>query len=214
MITSSVKNLEASVIKAEHKLQHLYGQKETLESQYAENLARFKQIEADERLYLKTSTLLQLVSEKAREMSVERIESIISQALQAVMDNKFLKFKIVFENKRNAVFVDFKIWDDELKQNLDVTKSEAGGIKGIVATILRLLVIDLYSPKISGPIILDEVGVQISVEYQARFGKFLQEYSKMMERQIILISHQDRVREHANKTIRLTRSETESKIDE
>lgn len=214
MISEKLKNLETSIVRAEHKLQHLYGQKDTLETQYTENLNRIKQIDLDERLFLKTSTLLQLVSEKARELSVTRIESIISQALQAVMDNKSLKFKIVFENKRNAVFVDFKLWDEELKQNLDVTKSEAGGVKGIVATILRLLVIDLYSPKILGPIILDEVGVQISVEYQARFGKFLQEYSKMMGRQIILISHQDRVREHANKTIRLTRSETESKINE
>ena len=208
----NIKDFETSLLRAENKLLFLKEQKATVEEQFEETQNQIKQLEDNESLFLKASSLLQFVSEKTREQSITRIEFIVSQALQEVLDNKNLKFKIVFENKRNIVTAEFKIWDDELQKELNINKSEAGGIKNIVGAILRLLVLDLYHPKISGPIVMDEIGANISKEYQARFGKFLQQYSQLTGRQIILVSHHDLVKEHADRTIRIQRVGTESKV--
>ena len=198
---------------AESKLQYLEGQKEALSKQYKENLQAIADAEAKSDIFLKASTLLQLVSEKTRERSIGKIESIVTQAIQEVYGDKALKFKIAFENKRGVVSVEFKLWDDNLKEFLNIVRCEAGGIKNIISAILRLVVIDLYHPKIEGPVILDEIGVHISQEHRARFGKFLQQYSELTGRQIILVSHLEKVNEHADRKIHLSRIGTDCTVE-
>lgn len=207
-----VYGLETQIAKAENKLQFLKSQKESLQTQLQTATTRITQLEKDTDVFLKASTLLQTVSEKTRAHSIQRIETIISQALQEVLNNKNLFFRILFENKRNTTTVEFKVWDEELNKEISIIHSEAGGLKNVIGALLRLIVIDLYHPKIEGPVVLDEIGVHISKDYQARFGKFLQQYSELTGRQIILVSHQDLVQEYADKKIRITRSNTESKV--
>ena len=199
---------------AESKLRYLQGQKETLKNQRRNNLQKIRLFEDKIDVFTKASTLLQLVSAETREQSITKIESIITQAIQEVYGDKDLHFKIDFENKRGAVNVEFKLWDENLKQFLNLVRSEAGGIKNIIATILRLVVIDLYHPKIEGPVVLDEIGVHISQEHRARFGKFLQQYSELTGRQIILVSHLEKVKEFASKKIRISRTGTSSSVEE
>jgi DNA repair exonuclease SbcCD ATPase subunit len=208
----TVEEFERKVTIAESKLRFLEGQQETLNKQYKDNITSIHEAEGKSDVFLKASTLLQLVSEKTRERSIEKIESIITQAIQEVYGDKALKFKIAFENKRGTVSVEFKLWDANLKQYLNLVRCEAGGIKNIISAILRLVVIDLYSPKIEGPVILDEIGVHISQEHRARFGKFLQQYSQLTGRQIILVSHLEKVNEFADKKIRMKRIETDSEV--
>ena len=208
----TLEQFERSVVIAENKLRNLEGQQESLNNQYKENLTSIRDAEVLSDVFLKASTLLQLVSEETRERSIGKIESIVTQAIQEVYGDKALKFKIVFENKRSAVSVEFKLWDENLKQFLNIVRCEAGGIKNIIAAILRLVVIDLYHPKIEGPVILDEIGVHISQEHRARFGKFLQQYSKLTGRQIILVSHLEKVNEFADKKIRLRRVGTDCEV--
>ena len=210
---SSIRSFERSIAVAESKLHYLEGQKEALQSQYDTNLATIQEAVRSSDIFQKASTLLQLVSEKTREQSISKIESIVTQAIQEVYGDKALKFKVVFENKRNAVSVEFKLRDDILKQDLNIIRCEAGGIKNIIAAILRLVVIDLYHPKIEGPVILDEIGVHISQEHRARFGKFLQQYSELTGRQIILVSHLETVKEYADRKIKLKRVGTDVKVE-
>lgn len=210
---TTLSDLERQIAIAENRLQNLEGQREVLSKQYDENLATISSTESINDTFLKASTLLQLVSEKTRERSIEKMEAIVTQAIQEVYGDKALRFKIAFENKRSAVSVEFKLWDENLKQYLNILRCEAGGIRNIIATILRLVVIDLYSPKIEGPVVLDEIGVHISQEYRARFGKFLQQYSQLTGRQIILVSHLETVNEHADKKIRLHRIATDCEVE-
>lgn len=208
----TLEEFEKKIAIAESRLRNLEGQKEAISKQYADNTAAILAAESLNDVFLKAGTLLQLVSEKTRERSIDKVESIITQAIQEVYGDKALKFKIAFENKRGAVSVEFKLWDDNLKQFLNIVRCEAGGIKNIIAAILRLVVIDLYSPKIDGPVVLDEIGVHISQEHRARFGKFLQQYSRLTGRQIILVSHLEKVNEFADKKIRLRRTGLDSEV--
>ena len=211
-MVNNLELFEKRLVVAESRLQYFQGQREILRNQYEDNLQTIVAAEGKIDIFVKASTLLQLVSEKTREKSITKIELIITQAIQEIFGDKALSFKIVFENKRNAVTVEFKLWDENLKQSLNIIRSEAGGIKNIIAAVLRLVVIDLYHPKIEGPVILDEIGVHISQEHRANFGKFLQQYSEMTGRQIILVSHLEKVKEYASKKIRLERVATSGDI--
>lgn len=212
MLTSKIIALNSKLVSTEAKLQYLEGQRETLTAQLAENNLRLQDIIAEEDTFLKAGSLLQSVSEKTRNESIGRIESIVTSALQEVLDNVNIEFVILFENKRNAVSVDFKIRDNMVGTDMDLLVGEAGGLKNLVSTILRLIIIDLHSPAIKGPIILDEVGANISLEYQQRFGRFLKDYSRMIGRQIILISHSTSVMVEADKEIRLSQVGGVSKV--
>jgi chromosome segregation ATPase len=212
MSNNKIISLGSKLVSLEQRLQYLEGQKETLTTQLEENSLRLKEITSEEDTFLKASSLLQSVSEKTRELSITKIEGIVTSALQEILDNPSIQFVILFENKRNAVSVEFKIRDNLIGTDMDVINGEAGGLKNVISTILRLVIIDLHSPKIEGPIILDEVGANISIEYQPRFGKFLKDYSRMMGRQIILVSHSTSVMIEADKEIRLSQTNGVSKV--
>lgn len=214
MLTSKIIALSSRLNSVEAKLQYLEGQRETLTVQLAENNLRLQSIIAEEDTFLKAGSLLQSVSEKTRDDSITKIEGIVTSALQEVLDNPAIEFKIIFENKRNAVSVEFWIRDNLVGTNIDLVQGEAGGLKSVVSTLLRLIIIDLHSPRIEGLIVLDEVGSQISVEYQERFGKFLHTYAHLMNRQIVLVSHLDRVKENADRLIRLSQVKGVSEVIE
>src|ERR1035437_4215210 len=212
MLTSKIIALNSKLVSAEAKLQYLEGQREALTVQLAENNLRLQSIIVEEDTFLKAGSLLQSVSEKTRDASIDKIQNIVTSALQEVLDNTHIEFVILFENKRNAVSVEFRIRDNLVGTDIDVINGEAGGLKNVISTILRLVIIDLHSPAITGPIVLDEVGANISVEYQPRFGKFVKDYSRMIGRQIILVSHSTSVMIEADKEIRLSQVGGVSKV--
>jgi DNA repair ATPase RecN len=212
MLKSKITNLGNNLAAADSRLGYLEGQRETLTVQLRENNLRLKDIIVEEDTFLKAGSLLQSVSEKTRDASITKIEGIVTSALQEILDNPAIEFKVIFENKRNAVSVEFRIRDNLVGTDIDIVQGEAGGLKNVISTILRLVIIDLHSPAITGPIVLDEVGANISVEYQPRFGKFLKDYSRMIGRQIILVSHSTSVMIEADKEIRLSQVGGVSKV--
>jgi len=77
-----------------------------------------------------------------------------------------------------------------------------------------LIFSEFCTPKIEGPIILDEVGANISAEYQNNFAEFLRQFSEKNNRQIILISHINAVCEKAPLLVTIYKKGNESYIME
>ena len=194
------------------KLQHLQATlsyKQGVQDQIQQNILRqqnrLQEIADLNTLYNKTSALLQHVSIFARKQVAIVFEQMVTEALQTILEVKTLRFKVIFVPKKNGTDVVFKLHDTILNRELDVMKSFGGGVKDIVSTILRVLVLELHKPAIQGPIILDEVGKNISKEYQANFGMFLQTLSRKLNRQIILITHSPIIAQAAEKIITVTK---------
>jgi DNA repair ATPase RecN len=135
---------------------------------------------------------------------VERIEALITEGLQTIREDPNLSFKIVTEQKRGNLEVVFKVWDEELQHEIDL-KNDAGSVRQIVSALLRIILIVLTNAN-SAPIILDEIGDGISVEYQENFGKFLQHLSQKLGVQIIMITHRGAVAASADKEFRFERN--------
>ena len=194
------------------RLSYLSGIRNTLQE---EKLQKEKQKEKAAHMidiYLKVTSLLQNASEKARNSIVSRIEKIVSEALREIIPEEKLSFKVVFENKRGTSEVKFKIFDENIKQELNVMHAFGGGIKDIISTVLRIVVLELDRTGNFGPIILDETCSQISVEYQENFGKFLRILSEKLGRQIILVTHEENIVSQANKIFQIEKIDGKSRI--
>lgn len=161
--------------------------------------------ERDKKLELeKVSTLLVKTADAAREAGRQRLEKVVTRALQFVFGPDF-SFEIELDESGGKPVARFLVCSPG--ENGEVVKNEpqdsrGGGINDIVASALQVAVMVVYNePKIQGPIILDEPGKHVSEEYVVKFGEFLQFVSKTFNRQINMVTHQPHLALTADKTL-------------
>jgi len=178
------------------------GQKKALEQQLSESQIKISEINNKVELYKKCTMFLQYCFDLIRDKVKYNIELLVTQALSEIMEEDY-KFKINFQISRNMLEADFlivnKIGNEEIE--FDPAEDKGGGICDIVSLALRIILLELYYPRIEGPIIFDEVGKHISEEYKDNVGKFLSTVSKKIGRQIIFVTHEKRFLEYADNVI-------------
>lgn len=148
--------------------------------------------------------LLVNTADQAREVGRQRMEKVVTRALQSVFGSDFT-FEIEMDESGGKPIARFLVCS--VGENGEVIKNEpqdsrGGGINDIVAFALQVAVLVVYNePKIQGPIILDEPGKHVSEEYAVKFGEFLEFVSKTFNRQIIMVTHQPHLAATANRTL-------------
>ena len=148
--------------------------------------------------------LLVNTADQAREVGRQRMEKVVTRALQSVFGSDFT-FEIEMDESGGKPIARFLVCS--IGENGDVIKNEpqdsrGGGINDIVAFALQVAVLVVYNePKIQGPIILDEPGKHVSEEYAVKFGEFLEFVSKTFNRQIIMVTHQPHLAATATRTL-------------
>jgi len=155
------------------------------------------------------NALLEKCNITARKLIKTEIESLVTSAIQMVFEDPTMYFNIAFVPRRNQIEADFTISHRVTKDNIveesvlddDIRETSGGGVVDVVSTALRIILMELF--KIEGPIILDEPGRMISEQYIDNFGKFLVAICKQFNRQIILITHNNRLAEYADNKIEL-----------
>lgn len=141
---------------------------------------------------------------------LDKIENLCTVALRDILQDNSIQFKIKMEETKRGV--DTYFYTVSSAGENDIMQSEAGGVKNILSVCLRLIFTEFCTPKIEGPIILDEVGANISAEYQNNFAEFLRQFSEKNNRQIILISHIQAAREKAPCLITIYKKDNQSYI--
>lgn len=175
----------------------LRGLRDTLVSQKAKrDLLEKQRVTASEAMaeatkqlgiYDKVQILLQKTSDYARRQAKERIESIVSEALNVVFGGSH-RFVIELGLKANQPVAEFWLNDGSTITKLEKPDYDRGGGKvDIIALALRIAIGEMEG--VQGPLFLDEVGKHVSKEYTANVAYFLKEYSAQFNRQIILITH-------------------------
>lgn len=138
----------------------------------------------------KVLILFQKTSQYAREQGKIQIENLATKSLRYIFDKDY-KFEIEITEKRNNSSAEFFIVEENdngiIKTKPDISKG--GGIVDIVSLALRMSFLENSNPKIEGPLILDEPAKHVSEEYTFDIGDFLVQFSKQMQRQIIMITH-------------------------
>lgn len=138
----------------------------------------------------KVLILFQKTSKYAREQGKAQIENLTTKSLRYIFDKNY-QFEIDISEKRNISSAEFYVVEEN-ENTIIKTKpeiSKGGGIVDIVSLALRLSFLENTNPKVEGPLILDEPAKHVSQDYTFDIGDFLLQFSKQMNRQIIMITH-------------------------
>ncbi len=129
------------------------------------------------------------------------IESLVTQALQAVFDEKH-EFVMKDGIKRNQPETEFFVCIDG---KLRALKGEQGrGIKEVISFCLRIILWAIQSPRTTPTLIFDEPFSKldkIDLENEGRLrrmGKMIKKLSEMLRLQLIIITHEEQLIEIAD----------------
>lgn len=164
-------------------------------------------------IFNEAALFLQKLEDLVKQLTFNKIETMVTEALQDIYTDNKLSFKIISSVKKNGILdIKFYLENKSLRRSFNIMKSFGGGIKDIISMTLRIIFLELL--KIKGPVILDEVGKHISVEYQELFGKFIKQISESLNRQFILISHEDTMISTANKILKCSLNNNITNVEE
>lgn len=161
-----------------------------------------------------TSLFLQKVSEEVRQDIKTRLEDAVTSAIQFVSQKPY-KFEIDITESRGKPSADFyvveEINNEESRQKPE--ESCGGGFVDIIATSLRYAYLDLFSnPEIKGPILFDEPGKMIDMESSFSFAEFVKKLGQRFNKQTIMITHNDTLKNVADNSITVEKHNGVSKV--
>lgn len=164
-----------------------------------------------------------VVREKARVILVEvgrqtqetfsgYVESLVTTALQSVFPDDTYEFKVNFEYKRNQSECYMRV----IKNGFEMVPEDdmGGSILDICGFALRIVMWSLQKEKTRPVFILDEPFKNLGHgENMLLAGKMLKEIHEKLGVQIIMVSHEDELKEIADKTFVVTHDGIESFVE-
>lgn len=186
-----------------------------------ENLIKTKERLIDEKnkisqendILLQARLLLAESSKYAKEQIKSQIESMVTHGLQYIFgeDKRFEIDIVESKNKTEAEFYVISQQDGIEIKNAP-QDSHGGGVVDIVSLILKVAILQSYSPQVEGPLILDEPAKHVSDEYIEKVGEFIQQITEFFGRQVIMVTHNFHLSEIANTKYEVTQDNGISKV--
>jgi len=198
---AEIKQLESQFEEFTQKVGELKGEYNTLLTQQNDSDILINKLKKDEETYTKAVELLSLVQKVTRDKIKESFEMIVTHALNYIFESDKYSFHLVFGRRGNLQELDFAVQTPDKNEPLDPMTTDAGGTLNIISLALRIVLMEVASPKINGFIISDESFSNLSEDHVERASQFLKEINQRMNRQIIAISHQPKMLESADKLI-------------
>lgn len=162
----------------------------------------------------KLTILFQKTSRYARNQGKTQIESLTTRSLKYIFKRDY-DFQIEISEKRNTSSADFFVVEEtengQVKTRPEISKG--GGIVDIVSLALRMAFLENYRPRVEGPLILDEPAKHVSEEYIFDIGDFLLQFSRQMNRQIIMITHNTHLASLAKTSYKVSQEEGVSQVE-
>ena len=146
-------------------------------------------LEYDRERYKKAVELLTMVQHESRDKVKSGFESIITHALNFVFDENY-QFELEFGRRGNLQELNFNIKKPGFTEAYDILDTNGGGLVDLISLALRIVLMELNTPKIDGFIILDESLKHLSENFLPNANEFLKEIQSKLNRQFIFISHQ------------------------
>ena len=169
--------------------------------QLDEKIKECTKLERDNKVLVDALHLLEQCNIAARDFVKVEVEQLVTQGLRSIFENPTIQFNIDFVTKRNQVEAEFTLSREEDGARIqgDILSTHGGGVVDVISISLRIIIMQLM--KVKGPLVLDEPGKYISAQFIGAFGKFLTEVSNTFDRQMIMITHNDKLTEFANNII-------------
>lgn len=199
-----ITRLERDLNKKREEYNIQKGKRDQLLTNKEEREDKVTKLKQDIDVFEQTRILLQKTSEYAREQAKQQVESLVTKALQYIFGPEF-SFQIEIEEKRGRPYVEFYVvtnYDGQELKNKPQT-ARGGGVVDVVSLALRIAILESYSPKVAGPLVLDEPAKHVSEEYIVNVAQFLKHISEVFSRQVIIITHENHLSQIGDKAFRV-----------
>jgi DNA repair exonuclease SbcCD ATPase subunit len=198
---NKIKQLESQFEEFTQQVGSLQGEYKTLLNQQNDSNVKIEKYKKDEIIYTQAVELLSLVQKVTRDKIKNAFENIVTHALNYIFESDKYSFHLVFGRRGNLQELNFAVQTPDKTEPLNPMDTDAGGTLNVISLALRIVLMEVASPKINGFIISDESFANLSEEYVERASQFLKEINQKMNRQIIAISHQSKMLDSADKLI-------------
>lgn len=172
-----------------------------------EGISKKKQIKEKEQLIQdleKAAALLASISEEKQKDAQIKIENLVTQGLQKIFGPEW-SFHVVPSVRGKTPVVEFKVRTKQLSGKIletSVLDARGAGLASVVGFLLRLVLV-LLSRKPS-LLVLDETFANLSDSYVPSLIEFIREVVDKTNLQIIMVTHEPRFAEVADKCYRFT----------
>jgi DNA repair exonuclease SbcCD ATPase subunit len=190
-------NLERQYLKLRTEYAMRSGQKLQLDRQVEEARKEAVELIKRQELYTKVQELLLKASETARGLVKEKVENLVTLALSAITGESY-KFGMSLIQHAGNWSVEFSVTNPS-GVTVDPLHSAGGGIVDICSMALRIAILEMYEPRIEGPILLDEDFKFLSKDYVRPALDWIKMLIEKTGRQIILVTHEPLLAAGANK---------------
>lgn len=185
----NITELDSIIEKTEKNINIQIGRKEIIQKNYDKILSDIDALKKEYDILNQVEILLNLSSEYGREQAKKQIESIVSSCLSFIFETDVEFIIELTEGKISGA--DFYVVSnyDGYSIKTQPETARGGGVVDIVSLALRIAMLEIYKPKLEGPLILDEPGKHVSEDYIFNLGEFLRKTTTMFQRQIIMVTH-------------------------
>ncbi|WP_300410536.1 ATPase [Lagierella sp.] len=211
MNTFDYNSLRTKFSDKKNRYHQAMGEKISIEKNINRLKESLNQLDTQSEDLILVDTLLKETADFSRLQSSKEIENIVTSCLELVFNSK-MEFKIELSQLRGKNSAEFFIIehaeDKEYKYKIEDTRG--GGVIDILSLALRISFLLKISPKIEGPIILDEPAKHVSEDYIFNIADFIKKISEEFNKQMIIISHNEHLASIGNKRYRIHKENFES----
>ena len=153
------------------------------------------------------STSIEVLKEIIDQMSrehIEKVQSLVTFALQTIFYDRDYALEIEVEDKRNNKSAEFYLVEQRPDGALKASFNDSigGGILSVVGFVLQVFYISYF--KLRPIIFCDESFSQLSEQYIDGLMEFIEKLAEKKEFRVVLISHDPRLIPKAQKVYRVT----------
>lgn len=167
-------------------VQRLVTQRDTLALSRSQEAERLERSQRRLKHAQQAQEVLQLLAQAVQQKAHERIAHVVSSCLSAVFDDPY-EFHIEFERKRGRTEASLRFRRRGLE--VDPLTASGGGVVDVAAFALRIACLIMHRPRLSRVLVMDEPFKFVSAQYQEGVREMLEQISKEMKVQIVLVTH-------------------------
>ncbi len=194
--------LEEAYMKFNEETWQRKGQLEIIEKNLEQKIRQNEEMERKIYLYRQVNEVFKSAAEFARDQSKTTMEKLVSNALTIVFPGD-LKFNIEMLEKGNKTEADLYVsstYGGEHLVKTEPQESRGGGIVDIISLALRVALLETSTPKLKGPLVLDEPAKHVSQDYAQNVAEFLSLVVESFDRQVIMVTHNNYLSDTGNKS--------------
>lgn len=199
-IVERYENLKVKAIRLKSQIEQHYSTAKDIKAQYDE---KTKQLENEkDSLNVQNFAIdtLKEIMDKLSQEHVEKVVSLLTYALSVVFHDKNYSVEIVTSDKRNVKTADLILverTEDKVLRS-EFNDSIGGGILAVVGLVLQIYYCNVLG---QAPVLfMDEALSQVSSEYVVTLMMFIKELAEKKDLIIVLISHDERYMNYADRT--------------